>query len=412
MLLAAFFALAETSMMAINRYRLRHLSRTGHRTARRIQKLLERPDRLLGVILIGSTFANIFASSIATLIAVRLFGDVGIIFAAILLTFLMLIFSEIAPKTLAALYPQRVAFLVSLPLTLFLWIIYPIVWVANSLANAFLFLFGVRVKGHHFSERLNREELRTVVHESMDHEDQVARTSRQPKEMLLGVLDLDRVKVEDIMIPRNEIVGIDLQDPWEETLKVILNGHSRFVVYHGNVDKIAGVFYLRDAIRLLNKNQLNYKNLIKALREPYFVPEGTSLHTQLHEFRLNNRRQALVVDEYGDILGFVTLESILEEIVGELDKDSSLSQRLIIPEEEGIYIIDASISIRELNKSLSWDLPINGPKTISGLIIESLETIPQGPVSLQVKNYLIEVLAVKKNKVVQVKMEKIPVEDE
>lgn len=411
MFLAAFFSLAETSMMAINRYRLRHLSRTGHRTAKRIQKLLERPDRLLGVILIGSTFANIFASSIATLVAVHLFGDVGIVFAAILLTFLMLIFSEIAPKTLAALYPQSVAFLVSLPLTLFLWVIYPVVWLANGLANAFLFLFGVRVKGYHLAERLNREELRTVVHESMDHEDQVAER-QHPKDMLLGVLDLDRVTVEDIMIPRNEIIGIDLQDPWEESLKVILNGHSRFVVYHGDIDQITGVFYLRDAMRLLNKNQLNYKNLIKVVREPYFIPEGTSLHTQLHEFRLNNRRQGLVVDEYGDILGLVTLESILEEIVGELDKDSSISQRLVVSEGEGIYLIDASISIRDLNKSLNWDLPINGPKTISGLIIESLETIPQGPVSLQVKNYLIEVLAVKKNKIVQVKMEKIPVDEE
>lgn len=406
-LLSGFFSISETGMMALNRYRLRHHARMGHPAAVRTQKLLERPDRLLGVVLIGNTFANIFASSIATYIAVRLFGDIGIIIATFILTFVILIFSEMAPKTLAALHPQQVAFLVSLPLRLLLTLLYPIVWLANGMANGVLFLFGIKVKKKHVAERLNAEELRTVVHESVEHEDQ-KRLSVRHKDMLLGVLDLSHVTVEDVMFPRNEIIGIDLQLNLDEILRIITSTtHTRFPVYYGSIDKVSGILNLRDVTKLIVQNRLTHKAIIKSLREPYFIPEGTSLHTQLHEFRKNKRRLALVVDEYGDIIGLVTLENILEEIVGELDIDSASMRSLVKAEDENSFIIDGTVSIRDLNKYLQWSLPVDGPKTISGLITEWLETIPSDVVCLQIGNYRLEVLAISEHRILQVRIEQV-----
>ncbi|OGT30255.1 MAG: magnesium/cobalt efflux protein [Gammaproteobacteria bacterium RIFCSPHIGHO2_12_FULL_35_23] len=403
-LVSAFFSCSETGMMALNRYRLRHKVREGNRTAQRVQRLLERPDRLLGVILIGNTFANIFASALATVIAVKLLGEAGIIIATILLTFVILIFGEITPKTLAALYPEKLSFIVSFPLWILLKLLYPLVWCATSVANGILRLFNIRVKNKRIAERLNKEELRTVIHESITNIE--GSKGKEPhREMLLSVLDLENITVNDMMIPRNKIIGIDLNDSWEKIVKkLILIDHAQVPIYYGSIEKVVGIFPLRDALQLMNNNRLTKKEMVRVAYQPYFVPEGTPLHTQLQQFRDNKVRLALVVDEYGDILGLVTVKDILEEIVGELDNSVAAIQSLVIPQSDGSYLVSGSVSVRELNKFMSWNLPVSGPKTLSGLIIEELEAIPESMMSLIINGYRIEVLEIKANKVVKTKV--------
>ena len=406
-LLSAFFSCSETSMMALNRYRLRHKAREGNRTALRVQRLLERPDRLLGVILIGNTFANILASALATVIAVHLLGEAGIIIATILLTLIILIFGEIAPKTLAVIYSEQVSFIVSLPLWILLKILYPIVWGATTIANSLLRLFNVTVNKKRIAERLNKEELRSVVHESVAHTD--GKKSREPhREMLLSVLDLEKVTVNDVMLPRNKIIGIDLNDPLEKIIeKLTTVEHAQLPIYYSSIEKVIGIFHLRDALSLMNKGRLTKKEMIKAAYDPYFVPEGTPLSIQLQKFRDNKVRLALVVDEYGDILGLITVKDILEEIVGELDSNVADIHRLIVLEGDGSYIVTGSVSVRELNKYMHWHLPVTGPKTLNGLIVEQLEAIPESRVSLSIGNYHIEVLEVRGNSVIKAKISPI-----
>lgn len=397
-LVSGFFSGSETGVMSINRYRLRHLARAGNRSAKKISKLLLRPDRLLGVILIGNTFANVLASSVATLLFVHWLGDIGVLLSPILLTLLLLIFAEITPKTLAALYPQKIAFTAAWPLSLFLKILYPVVWLANTVANGVLRLFGIKVMKKTI-DRLSSEELRTVVLESR------GRISEVHHDMLLRILDFQNVSVDDVMVPRNEIMGIDLEESWEKVLQSITGSHyTRLPLYEDDIDNVHGIVHIKDAIALLAKGELNKNNLRNLAREPYFIPEGTSLHIQLVNFRKEKRRLAMVVDEYGDVQGLVTSEDIVEEIVGELATDVPTVSRQVKPLADQSHAVDGSANIREINRLMNWQLPTDGPKTLSGLIIEYLELIPDAPTCLNLNGYPIEILEVKDNMVKSVKI--------
>lgn len=397
-LVTAFFSASETSMMAINRYQLQHLAKEQHRAAMRVSKLLERSDRLLGVILIGNTFANILASSIATVIAVHFWGDLGIVFATVLLTFIILILAEVAPKTLAASHAQKVAFLVSLPLVFLLKLLYPIVWIANTFSNGLLKIFHVSIK-HKTVDHLTSEELSTLVKESGD------KIPDTHQEMLLAILELEKVTVDDIMIARNDVVGIDLDDDWEIINKQITNSkHSKLPVFQGDINNLKGILHMRSVLKLLAKEPLDKTKIEMILIEPYFIPEGVPLHEQLLNFRSVKARTGFVVDEYGDIQGLVTLEDILEEIVGEFTTDIPSIHKEVKALKNGGFLVDAAITVRELNKQIESDFNTSGPKTLSGLIIEHLEMIPEAGVSLKVGNYYLEVVSVKNNRIFKVKV--------
>lgn len=393
--ISAFFSSSETGMMSINRYRLRHLSRKKSQTAaRRVSELLKRPDRLLGVILIGNTFANVLASSVMTLVAVHYLGDIGIIIATVVLTLIILIFAEIAPKTLAALYPERVAFPASLPLKILLKVLYPFVWLGNTIANSLLALFRVNVKDHQF-EPLSAEELRTVVN------DATGKISSNYQQMLLRILDLEQVTVEDVLVPRNEIYGIDLEKPWDIILKGLTDCRHAYVpLYRESIDKVVGILNLRRVLAEFHKGALEKQDLLKLADKVYFVPEGALLNRQLLNFQEQQKSLGMVVDEYGDIQGLVTMQDILEEIVGEfarrgLDDPS----RQIVSQKDGSVIVQGAISVRDLNRIMGWSFPVNGPVTLSGLLIEHVEMIPRSAVCCRIAGYPMELKRVRRNRV-------------
>ena len=394
---SAFFSSAETGILSLNRYRLRHRAKEGHRGAKRVSALLSRPDRLLGTILIGNNFVNILASSIATVLAIQLWGDAGIAIATIGLTLLLLIFGEITPKTLAALHPEAVAYPASLPLTLLLKLFYPLVLLLGWISNGLLRLLGIdpTTKGN---DSLSTEELRSVVRES-EHQ----LPNRQ--NMLLGILDLDSITVNDIMIPRNEVTGIDLDDNLEQIINQLrTTSHTRLPVFRNDINQIEGVVHMRHIARLLTHNQLTKESLLGACHEPYFTPESTPLSTQLINFQKQKRRIGIVVDEYGEALGIVTLEDILEEIVGDFKYQDLQDSTDIHPQADGTQVIDGSANIREINKSLNWQLPCDGPKTLNGLITEALENLPDTSVCLKVGPYRLEVLQMADNRVKSVRI--------
>ncbi len=400
-LISGFFSSSETSMMALNRYRLKHLVRHKHRGAIKANNLLKRPDRLIGLILIGNNFVNIAASALATVIAMRLWGDAGIAIATAALTLVILIFAEVTPKTLAALHPERIAFPASYILRPLLWFCFPLVWLVNFIANQLLKLFGVRLNQED-SDNITQEELRTVVNEAG------ALIPQRHQSMLLSILDLEKVTVEDIMVPKNEIYGINLNDDIDTILRQIYNSrHTWLPVFKDDINHISGLLHLRKVIGILTKKEINKADLMQATQEPYFIPESTPLNTQLMNFQRQKRRIGLVVDEYGDIKGIATLEDILEEIVGEFTTDASSINKDIHPQPDGSYIIDGSANIRDINKALTWSLPTSGPKTLNGLIIESLESIPNANVAFKINEYYIETLQIKNNIVKTAKVSSI-----
>jgi len=395
---SAFFSASETSMMAINRYRLRHLAAKKHRAAMRVNELLERPDRLIGVILLGNNFVNILASSIATIIAVNLMGEAGIAVAAASLTVVILIFSEVTPKTVAALDPERIAFPASLIIKPLLHVLYPLVWLLNSIGNALLRMLGISEHDQD-SYRLNTDELRTVVHEAEGI------IPKRHQQMLLGILDLERVTVEDIMVPRNEIIGIDIHLPLDViTEQLATSRHTRLPLYRESIDNVIGMIHMRKLLRLFKSGDLSKKVLEESAKELYFVPEGTPLNTQLLNFQRHQRRIGLVVNEYGDIQGLVTLEDILEEIVGEFTTNPDALNSALHPQEDGTFLVDGSITIRELNRVMQWHLPTEGPKTLNGLILEYLEVIPEAGTSLRLEGYPIEIVQMANNAVKTVRI--------
>lgn len=386
-------------MLSLNRYRLKHLKKNGHKGAIKASKLLTRTDQLISVILIGNNFVNILASSIATVIAIRLWGDAGIAIATAGLTIILLIFAEITPKTFAAYYPEKIALPAAHILRPLLKILYPAVWAINLVTGLLLKALGLNLNDNQ-DNHLSREELRTLVDESG------ALIPRKHQEMLVGILDLEKVTVTDIMIPRNEIIGINIDDDLNAILHQLKTSqYTRLPVYKGDINNIIGILHLRNMTRVMSHKEPSKEGLLQACREPYFTPESTSLNAQLVHFQQEKRRIAIVVDEYGDALGIVTMEDILEEIVGEFTTDfSSTSSQDIIPQDDGSFLIDGSTPIRTINKNLNWTLPTNGPKTLSGLITEALETLPDSPVCLYIHKYQVEIRQLKDNIVKTIKI--------
>lgn len=398
-LLSAFFSASERAMLSLNRYRLRHLIKAGHRGAKLAGALLARPDRLIGLILLCNIFINIAASALATLIGMGLFGETGIAVAAGLLTLVLLIFGEVTPKTLVVINPERIAFPMSYVLTFLMRVTHPIVWLANGISNSLLKTFGVPL-GESAMQQLSREELRTIVNAGAG-----ALMPRRHRRMLLSILELEHIVVEDIMVPRNEIVGIDLEAELDDILRLLTTSqHTRLPIYRESIDRVEGIIHIRNAIHLIVQNRLSKESLLEIAREAYFVPEGTPLNTQLLNFQRQRRRIALVVDEYGDILGLVTLEDLLEEIVGEFNTDATATVREIHPQEDGSYLVDGSASIRELNKLMGWELPTDGPRTVNGLIIEHMEFIPEPDTSVMIAGYPLEVVQTSANAIKTVRI--------
>jgi Mg2+/Co2+ transporter CorB len=379
--LSAFFSGTETALMSLNRYRLRHLARAGHRGARLAEWLLQRPDRLIGLILLGNTTVNNAAAALVTILALQFGGEQAALVGTLILTIIVLIFAEVAPKTIGALNPARIALPAALVYYPLLKITYPAVWVLNLFANGLLRLLGVR-PNEMTSHSLSAEELRTVVAEAG------VMVPRRHREMLLSILDLDAVTVDDIMVPRQEIVGLDLDRTWEENLAIIQSSrHDRLPVYRGDVDNIVGVARIRDLLPDLVRGELTQALLLERIREPYFVPEGTPLNKQLLNFQQHRRRSAFVVDEYGDVQGLITTQDIVNELVRELDTDATALNLGVTKESDGTYVVDASVNIRQLNRVMNWNLPTDGPKTLNGLIVEQLETIPESGTGLTVADY-------------------------
>ncbi len=387
-LLSAFFSAAEIGMVSLNRHRLRGLAQSGHRGARLAQWLLRRPDRLIGVILLGSNFVNALLSALVTFIALRVLGadESAIAAATVAITLIVLIFTDLAPKTLAALHPERIALPSAYVLAPLLRLVYPLVWVINLMANGLLRLVGVSVQIRP-AEKVSAEELKAIVMEAG------VLIPKSHQDMLLAILELENIAVEDIMVPRGQIEGVDLEADWDDIVNQLATSHySRLPAYRGNLERIVGVVHLRKVLHLMHGHRFDRAALMQLMVEPHFIPKGTHLTTQLLNFKKAKRRAGLVVDEYGDLLGLVTLQDILEEIVGEFTTAGPGTDQDIHPQPDGSYLISGSIHIRDLNRRLGWKLPTDGPKTLNGLIVEYLEEIPGPGTSLMLTGYQLEIV--------------------
>lgn len=395
---SAFFAGSETALMSLNRYRVRHLARAGHRGAQLAERLLKQPDRLIGLMRLGDTLANVAATSLTTLIALRIGGDKAVAVAGLLLILALLIFSEITPKTLAALYPERFGFpaaYIYWPLLKLLW---PVVWVVNSFTRMVLSIMNIRADQAPLHS-MSSEELRSVVTEAG------ALIPKRHQRMLLSILDLEKITVEDIMVPRNEITGVDLEADWDDIVRQLHSSqHTRMPVYEGSIDKVLGFVHARQALHLLSRDDAGKDALRAILREAPFVQEGTSLQRQLLNFQNAKKRIGLVVDEYGDIQGLVTLEDILEEIVGEFTSDPAAQHKDVYKESETSYLINGSATLRSLNRVMHLKLPTDGPKTLNGLILEQLEAIPQPGTAMKLAGHSIEIVQTSDNTVKTVRL--------
>ncbi len=379
--------------MSLNRYRLKHLAGKNHGGAKRAALLLERPDKLITLILLGNNFINILITQLATYIGFRLYGEAGIAISAGVLTLVILLFAEVTPKTLAATYPEKIALPAAYVYQPLAKILMPLVVVINWLTKLILKLFLISDKNSD-NDALNSEELRVAVNETR------GLIPDSHRDMLLSIIDLEKVTVDDIMVPRSEIIGIDLEDDWHETLKLITNlSYTRIPIYSGNIDNMVGTALMRRILPLILNDEFNPDSLVDLTREGYFIPEGTPLTTQLLNFRKNKRRIAFVVDEYGDIQGLVTIEDILEEIVGEFTTDPSALHQDFFQDVDGSYLIDGSTHIRDINRNLEIWLPDEGPRTLNGLILEHMEFIPEAGTSLKINGYPIEIMQVKNNMV-------------
>ena len=403
--LSAFFSGVETAMMSLNRYRLKHLVKENNKGAIRADKLLKRPDRLLGVILIGNNFVNILAASLTTVLCLNLFGDSGVVIGSIALTLIILIFAEITPKTFAALNSEKVALPASLILKYLQKILRPLVVFVNFFTNFFMRLTGT--KETTFNEDLSPEELKSVLENSGDL------IPKKYQDMLISVLELDKVSVDEVMTQRSEIIGIDINQSIENILNSLQNNQKDFLpVYDESLDELRGIIDLYGITTFLSNEDKSIENLIDSLEEAYFTPENTPLSTQLFNFQKNKKTTAVVIDEYGSVKGIVTIKDVLEEIVGELSTDIDKESVEIMEQKDGSYLIDASISLRELNKKLDWELPINGAKTLNGLIIDKIETIPENNIKIEIENYLIETVLIRNNMIKIARVLQLKTEDE
>jgi len=398
-LASGFFSGSETALMSLNRYRLRHQANNGHKAAQRTARLLEHPDRLISLILLGNNFVNILASAIATVIALRLMGEAGIAVATGLLTLVILVFAEVTPKTFATRYAEKVAFVASAVYGPLMTATYPLVVATNWISSRLLALLGADRTSPE-NEHLSSEELRTVLNET------AGMIPQRHRDMLLNILDLGTFSVSDIMVPRNEIIGIDLADPWDDIIRQISNSpHNRLLVYRENVDDVIGFIYLRKMLDALRSGEITREYLESVVRDPYFIPEGTTLTMQLLNFQREKQRIGLVVDEYGDIQGMLTLEDILEEIVGEFDNDPRSAPAEIQPQADGSFIVEGTTQVRNLNKTLNWSLPSDGPKTLNGIVLEHFESFPPQGAIFSFNGHSMTILSVVDNIVQQVRIE-------
>jgi Mg2+/Co2+ transporter CorB len=384
LILSAFFSGSETALMALNRYRLRHLVKLKHKGAIKAQRLLQRPDRLLGMILLGNIFVNTAAASVATIVAIRLYPEreSAVLIADGILILVTLVFSEATPKTYAAVKPETIAFPSAWVYVPLLKLFYPVIEFVNIFVSLLLWLFRVDVKKHSL-ETLSKDELKVVIAEAegiMPHRYQ---------KMLMGILELESATVEDIMTPRNEIVGIDLELPLEDIINQIKTSpHTRLPVYKKSVDRIIGFLHLRKVLILINHEDFDKQTIISLLSKPVFIPDTTPVHSQMLAFKADKVRVGLVVDEYGDVHGLVTMDDLLQEIVGEIITDDTQ----VRVQNDGSHVVDANITVRELNRFMQWELPTEGPKTLNGLIIEFMETIPEVGTSIKLHGYPLEIL--------------------
>jgi Mg2+/Co2+ transporter CorB len=397
--LSAFFSSSETALMSLNRYRLRHKARAGHRGARIADTLLRRPDKLIGLILLGNNLVNILAASLTTVISMRIAGESGIAAGALILTVVLLIFAEVTPKTIAALHPEAVAFPSAFIYYPLLKLLGPVVWMLNGVTHLLLYMMGLSARNAS-SDALSREELRTVVAEAG------SLIPRKHQRMLLSILDLENITVDDVMIPRSDIQGLDLNDDWDDILRQIQTSqHTRLPLYRDSLDNIIGILHLRKVIGDLAHQRLTPEMLEQAARDPYFVPEGTPLNTQLLNFQRQHRRFGVVVDEYGDIQGLVTMADILQEIVGEFTAAPGAVNPDVHVENDGSFVVSGSANLRELNRSMNWDLPTDGPKTLNGLVVETLGDIPEPGIKLEIRRYGMTILQTGENAVKTVRIQ-------
>jgi Mg2+/Co2+ transporter CorB len=386
--MSAFFSGSETSMMAINRYRLKHLVKEKNKSAKRVSKLLEKTDRLLGVILIGNNFTHTLSTALATVVAIRIWSDNAVLAVTVFMTIIMIIFAEVMPKTIAALKPESIAFPSSYLLKPLSKILSPLITLVSFVSNNVTKLIGIDLDNANKDE-LKPEELRTLL--------QTSGVPKRQEEMLMGIFDMDNLSVNDVMIPKNEIIGIDLNDEIEDIVKQLQEIDFTYIpCYTDTIDNIQGFLSLNKKAEFLGSEEKSIRSLKDELREPLFVPENTPLYKQLANFQSSGRRVGLIVDEYGDIEGIITLRSILEIIVGEITTES-IEKMDIMPQADGSYLVDGSMMIRELNRRLKWELPTEGPKTLSGLILEEIQTIPDTNVGLSIENYRIETVLIKDN---------------
>ena len=388
-ILSAFFSISETSMMAINRYRLKHLAQTGHRGAKLTNQLLQKVDRLLSVVLLGSSLVNAAAASLVTVIAIRLFGNHEwvITLGALVLTFLLLVFSEITPKIIGASYPEKIAFPASFVLSPLLQAAKPVIWFVNLFVHSLLWLLRIKTLGTGAAHKLSMEELRMLVLEESHF------IPKGHQSILLNILDLEAITVDDVMIPRTQIEAIDIASPPEVMREQLSTAyHARVLAYRENLDNVVGILEVRKALANLEAERISTEDLAQILREPYFIPEGTPLFSQLQHFKENRRRIGLVVDEYGELKGLVALEDIIEEIVGEFNAHSPMQTGMYQKFEDDSYLVEGSSLLRELNRKLGLSLPLHGPKTLNGLILEHFEDIPESGTSLKIAGYPVEIV--------------------
>ena len=396
--MSAFFSGSETSMMAINRYRLKHLVKEKNKSAKRVSKLLERTDRLLGVILIGNNFTHTLSTALATVVAIRLWSDSAVLAVTVFMTIIMIIFAEVMPKTIAALKPESIAFPSSYLLKPLSKILSPLITLVSFASNGVTKLIGIDINSTDKDE-LKPEELRTLL--------QSSGVPKRQEEMLMGIFDMDYLSVNDVMIPKNEIVGIDLNDSIENILNQLQEIDFTYIpCFEDSIDNILGFLSVNKKADFLGNKIQSKENLKSELREPLFVPENTPLYKQLANFQSSGRRVGLIVDEYGDIEGIITLRAILEIIVGEITTET-IEKMDVMPQADGSYLVEGGMIIRELNRRLGWELPTEGPKTLSGLILEEIQTIPDTNIGLTLAGYRIETVLIKDNVIKLAKLKKI-----
>ena len=385
---SAFFSASETAMMSLNRYKLKHQAEEGNKRAKRAYHLLKRPDRLIGTILLGNNFVNIAATSLGTVIGIRLYGDLGVLYATVILTVVILIFSEVAPKTYAALHAARIALPVAGILTGLVHLFSPLVALLNAVVRLILRPLGIKTDNA-VEEALSNEELKSIVQSGGDDTENSGQ-----QEMLLGVLELEDVSVSEAMVPRHELEGVDLNDDWDDIMRQITTSrHGRLVAYRDHLDQVEGMLHIRDIVLALRDNTFDRTALRQALRPCIFVPESTPLRKQLLQFRRAKARSGLVVDEYGDIQGLITLQDILTHIVGDIGNENTPDEPPeIVEQQKNLYAVEGGIPLRQLNRELGLKLPLDGPNTLSGLIIETLGNFPEAGTELDFPGCRVRVL--------------------